>query len=240
MRSIAVALTWEFWRRSRWWIFIEIILMACITAMLYGRIPSLDARTHAKIHYSTLFYEFICFAYFMLSSQLFGKNKRLGFPAHLYIRPVRTWVLAGWQMLLPTVTVALLYLVSVGFARIILGVTWPLLGPMLLLAAAVACTHAIFWSMVGFQILRFGTCLLVLAALKIWLFSRYGPLQGYPNMSRLHGMWTELTPGELLTMISCLAAAYIAAVIGVSRDRRGDCRSVELLERLGRDMRESH
>jgi hypothetical protein len=36
-------------------------------------------------------------------------------------------------------------------------------------------------------------------------------------------MWTELTPGELLTMISCLAAAYIAAVIGVSRDRRGDC-----------------
>jgi hypothetical protein len=36
-------------------------------------------------------------------------------------------------------------------------------------------------------------------------------------------MWTELTSGELLTMVSCLGAAYVAAVIGVSRDRRGDC-----------------
>lgn len=126
-------------------------------------------------------------------------------------------------MLLPAVTIMLLYLVSVGCARILLGIVWPLPGPMLLLVAAVACTQAIIWSMVGFQVLRFGTCLLVLAALKVWLFSRYGPIQGFPNMSSLNGMWTELTPGELLTMVSCLAAAYIVAVIGVSRDRRGDC-----------------
>ena len=223
MRSIAVALTWEFWRRSRWWIFSEIILMACITAALYGRIPSLDAKTHAKIHYTTLFYEFICFACFILSTQFHRKSTRLGFPSHLYVKPVQTWVLVGWQMFLPVVTIALLYLVSVGCVRILLGITWPLLGPMLLLAAAVACTQAIIWSMVGFQVLRFGTCLLVLAPLHIWLFSRYGPIQGYPNMSRLTGMWTELTSGELLTMVSCLAAAYIVAVIGVSRDRRGDC-----------------
>ncbi len=223
MRSIAVALTWEFWRRSRRWIFFEIVVMACATAAMYGRIPSISARTHAKIHYMTLFYEFICFAYFVLSSQFDRKNKRLGFPAHLYVKPTRTWVLVGWQMLLPAVTIVLLYLVSVGCARILLGITWPLLGPMLLLAVAVACTQAIFWSMVGFQVLRFGICLLVLTALNMWQFTRYGPLQGYANISRLTGMWTELTSGELLTMVSCLAAAYVAAVIGVSRDRRGDC-----------------
>ena len=68
MRSIAVALTWEFWRRSRWWIFSEIIVMVCVTTVLYGRISSLGAKTHAKIHYMTLFYEFICFAYFILPS----------------------------------------------------------------------------------------------------------------------------------------------------------------------------
>lgn len=223
MRSIAVALTWEFWRRSRRWIFFEIVVMACATAAMYGRIPSISARTHAKIHYMTLFYEFICFAYFVLSSQFDRKNKRLGFPAHLYVKPTRTWVLVGWQMLLPAVTIVLLYLVSVGCARILLGITWPLLGPMLLLTVAVACTQAIFWSMVGFQILRFGICLLVLTALNMWQFTRYGPLQGYANISRLTGMWTELTSGELLTMVSCLGAAYVAAVIGVSRDRRGDC-----------------
>lgn len=220
MRSIAVAFTWEFWRRSRGCIFSAIMVMACITTVLYGRIPSLDAITHARIHYMTSFYEFICFAYFILSTQFYRKNERLGFPAHLYVKPTRTWVLVGWQMLLPAVTIVLLYLVSVGCAHILLGITWPLLGPMLLLATAVACTQAIIWSMVGFQILRFGTCLLVLQALHVWQFSRYGPLQEYPNIS---GMWTELTSGELLTMVSCLAAAYIVAVIGVSRDRRGDC-----------------
>ncbi|MDT8303649.1 MAG: hypothetical protein RQ760_19365 [Sedimentisphaerales bacterium] len=220
MRSIAVALTWEFWRRSRWWIFTEIIVMACITTVLYGRISSLDAKTHAEIHYMTLFYEFICFAYFILFFQFYRKNKRLGFPAHLYLKPTRTWVLVGWQMLLPAVTIVLLYLVSVGCARILLGITWPLPGPILLLAAAVACTQAIIWSMVGFPILRFVVCLLVLKLLHAWQFSRYGSLQEYPNISR---MWTELTSGELLTMVSCLAAAYIVAVIGVSSDRRGDC-----------------
>ena len=223
MRSIAVALTWEFWRRSRWWIFSAIIVMACITTLMYGRTSSLNAKTHAKIHYITLFYEFICFACLIFSSQFDRKNKRLGFPAHLYVKPTQTWVLVGWQMLLPAVTIVLLYLVSVGCVRISLGVTWPLLGPMLLLAAAVACTQAVFWSMVGFHVLRFGTCLLVLAELQCWQFSRYGAIEGYPNTSRLNEMWIGITFGELLTLVSCLGAAYIVAVIGVSRDRRGDC-----------------
>jgi len=171
----------------------------------------------------TLFYEFICFACLIFSSQFDRKNKRLGFPAHLYVKPTQTWVLVGWQMLLPAVTIVLLYLVSVCCVRISLGITWPLLGPMLLLAAAVACTQAVFWSMVGFHVLRFGTCLLVLAELQCWQFSRYGAIEGYPNTSCLNEMWIGITFVELLTMVSCLGAAYIVAVIGVSRDRRGDC-----------------
>ena len=126
-------------------------------------------------------------------------------------------------MLLPAVTIALLYLVSVGCARILWGITWPLAGPILLLVTALACTQAIFWSMVDSHVLRTFACLSVLAALQGWQFSRYGPAQGYPNTSSLTEMWIRLTPGELLTLAPCLAAAYIVAVLGVSRDRRGDC-----------------
>ena len=225
MRSIAVALTWEFWCRSRWWIFSAIILMACATTVLYGRISTLDVRTHAKIHYMTVFYEFICFAYFILliSSHSYGKTKFQCFPAHLYVKPVRTWVLVAWQMLLPAVAIILLYLISVGCARILLGIVWPLAGPMLLLAVAVACTQAIFWSMAGFPILRFGACLLVLGPLHIWFFCRYNPSWGYPNFSHLAKIWSSLTVVELLTLLSYLTVAYIVAVVGVSRDRRGDC-----------------
>ncbi|MEA3226560.1 MAG: hypothetical protein U9Q07_11470, partial [Planctomycetota bacterium] len=223
MRSIAVALTWEYWRRSWWWIFSAIIVMACATTVMYGRISSLDAKIHATVHYKTVFYEFICFAYFVLFSQFYKKNNRWGFPAHLHVKPTETWVLVGWQMLLPAAAIVLLYLVLVGCARILLGIVWPLLGPMLILVAAAACTQAIFWSMAGFPVLRIGAWLLVLTALNIWLFARYGPTRGYPDTSGLTGIWTELTAGELLTMVLFLAAAFIVAVIGVSRDRRGDC-----------------
>jgi len=223
MHSIAIAFTWEFWRRSRWRIFFVIILMANITTVLYCRTQSLADKTQAISHYKTLFYEFVCFAFIMLSTQFDRKNNRLGFPAHLYAKPVRTWVLVGWQMLLPAVTIALLYLVSVGCARILWGITWPLAGPVLLLVTALACTQAIMWSMVDSRVLRTFACLSVLAALQGWQFSRYGPVQGYPNTSSLTEMWIRLTPGELLTLAPCLAAAYIVAVLGVSRDRRGDC-----------------
>lgn len=68
MHSIAIALTWEFWRRSRWRILSVIILMASITTVLYCRTRSLADKTQAIIHYKTLFYEFVCFAFIMLSS----------------------------------------------------------------------------------------------------------------------------------------------------------------------------
>ncbi len=223
MRSIAVALTWEFWRRSRWWIFAEIVVMVCVTMVLYGRIQSLGAKTHAKIHYMVLFFQFGGFAWMIFFSQFDKKNNRLGFPAHLYIKPIQTWVLVWRQMLLSMVTIVLLYLFSAGCARILLGITWPLFGPMLLLATALACTQAIIWSMVGFLILRAVTCLMVLVALQLWQFSRYGSIWGFPDISNLNKMWIDLTFGELLTMVLCLGAAYIVAVIGVSRDRRGDC-----------------
>ena len=58
MRSTAIAMTWEFWHRNRRWILAALIAMTCITTMLYGKIPSLEAKTHAKIHYMTLFFEF--------------------------------------------------------------------------------------------------------------------------------------------------------------------------------------
>ena len=151
------------------------------------------------------------------------KSERIGFPAHLYLKPTQTWVLVAWQILLPMVTIVLLYLVSVVYAHILLNVSWPLCGPMLLLATALACTQAIIWSMVGFQILRLGTCLLVLAALNAWQFTRYGPIKGYPDVSSIQHMWLQTNPSEILTLVLCLTAACILAVMGVARDRRGDC-----------------
>ena len=68
MRSIAVALTWEFWRKSELWILAAVMLMACVTLTMahYGMSPPSSAAMIAKIHYRTIFYLFICVAFFTL------------------------------------------------------------------------------------------------------------------------------------------------------------------------------
>ena len=58
MRSITIAMTWEFWHRSWFWILFAIIAITGVTTMIYGKIPPLDAKTQAKIHYITLLFEF--------------------------------------------------------------------------------------------------------------------------------------------------------------------------------------
>jgi hypothetical protein len=73
------------------------------------------------------------------------------------------------------------------------------------------------------RVIRSFVCLLALALLQIWHFSRYGAAGDYPNTFALTQMWTGLSMGELLTLAPILAAAYAIAVFGVSRDRRGDC-----------------
>ncbi|KPK43568.1 MAG: hypothetical protein AMJ65_05450 [Phycisphaerae bacterium SG8_4] len=225
MRSIGIALTWEFWRRSWWWILSAVMLVACITitTSYYGSASQPKAETMAKIHYRAVFHLFLCVAFFSLWSQLDKKNNRLGFPGHLYTRPTRTWVFVGWQMLFGAVTVTLLYLVEVGCVRILWSITWPLAGPILLSITVVACAQAVFWSTVAHPVLRALICLSVVAALQMWQFSRYGAMTDYPNTSGLTHMWNGLTLGEFLTLAPCLVAAYVIAVVGVSRDRCGDC-----------------
>ena len=71
MRSIAVALIWEFWRRSWWWILSAVMLMVCITTITarYGSGSPPEAGTLARIHYRALFHLFLCVAFFSLWSQ---------------------------------------------------------------------------------------------------------------------------------------------------------------------------
>ena len=225
MRSIGIALTWEFWRRSWWWILSAVLLMACITITTarYGSAAPPNDATLANIHYRAVFHLFLCVAFFSLWSQLDKKNNRLGFPVHLYVKPTRTWIFVAWHMLFGAVTVVLLYLVEVGCVRILWAISWPLAGPMLLSITVVACAQALFWSMVAHPVLRSIACLLVAAALQMWQYSRYGTMSDYPNASRLTHMWSGLTLGEFLTLAPCLVAAYVVAVVGVSLDRCGDC-----------------
>ena len=223
MRSIAAAMLWEYWRRG-WWLILGVVIgMASMTAMMYGRMPDRDAETVRQHHYAMLGVSIIFLGYVGAFPLCEMKKDRFGLFGHLYTRPISTWALVTWRLLPAMVTVAFLYLVSAGCEYVANGAVWPLLGPALFCATFVACMLAVVWLMTNTSVLQLIACCVVGVPLGVWLSARYR-LEGAPiNLTIPGRMWSGPTAGELVTMGLLMVAAYLVAVYGVARDRRGDC-----------------
>jgi hypothetical protein len=134
-----------------------------------------------------------------------------GFPTRLWTLPLRTWALAGWPMLWGTTILASSWLIlSCGVlrvSRIDLGLLmwWP----ALLLAVTLAWLQAIVWTPFPLPWLR-----AVVAAPLI------GAAVSVPQIVlSMFDIGEELAAALLIVQ---LPAAYLLAVFGVSRARRGD------------------
>jgi hypothetical protein len=93
---------------------------------------------------------------------------------------------------------------------------WPLWGPALFAAVALASVEAALWLTEKTGWILVGLTL-VATVLGLWLKSRYGAMFSDP----IHH-WVEVTPSEVVTMLAATALAWYVAVIAVSRNRRGD------------------
>src|SRR5436190_16733 len=99
MHSPAAALAWESWRRYRWELSIFgaiIAAYAAVTAAGPGSEPEKFAALGSMWFAGGLCLVIVVFSY--------GGDMRLetadsGFPARLFLLPVRTWVLVGWPMI---------------------------------------------------------------------------------------------------------------------------------------------
>ncbi|MBW8034894.1 MAG: hypothetical protein FVQ79_04440 [Planctomycetes bacterium] len=220
MHSIQMAMFWEFWRRHRWWVFCFLAVIGGGVAMLWLRLPDIGAGPSVIVHYFTIQLEMVLFLAMAFFRQYNVRKNRLSFPSRLYTHPVRTSVLVAWQMIFPALMVGCLYLATVGAGRIIFSVTWPIVGPLLLLLTFLACMQAIVWITTGFPLLQIGLGVVSYVQFERFISSRYG----IANMFNLpRSEWKTLTSIEFLGLLFCIGLAYAIAVIGISRDRRGDC-----------------
>lgn len=212
MTAAPTALAWEFWARHR----IGLAAMAMLVASfaIYGAVvpmTELFASISSIWFVMGLFYVVGVFAY--------GFEGRLesaesGFPARMYVLPVRTWLLVAWPMIQGMATAVLLWTL---WDRLVLrptGIETPAWWSAIL-AAIVAVSQALVWLPFGLPWLR----LLVIAATLIVLVQAPAVLglisDVFVDPSRQNSSLT-------IFALMLIPVSFLVAWNGVSRARHGD------------------
>ena len=212
MYTPAVALASEFWVRHRWGLAGTMALVA-VFAVWCAVEPF--TQTLASVH-SLWFVMGLCYVIGVFAYGFEGKleTAESGFPARLFVLPVRTSILVAGPMLQGIAVAVLLWL---GWERFVLrpaGIESPGWWTVML-AALVAVSQAIVWMPFGLpwvRLLAAVTALIVLIRLPLILLLAGVEYDNPDDEQRL-----------LLAVASALIpAAYLTAWFGVVRARRGD------------------
>ena len=135
-------------------------------------------------------------------------GKESTFPAQMFTLPMTTRALVGWPMLYGTVAIALAWLAVASLVLRPGGMNVPLWWPAVLVAGCLAWVQALAWRPFGLPGLR-------MVAVVV-------PIGMVIALSGLRWMAHLPEPVVALALASAIAPAYVVAMAGVSRARRGD------------------
>jgi hypothetical protein len=221
--SPALALGWELWGRNR--LGIAAVVVGLTAVAVTGAVLPAAAAQEAVLPLSVILF-FIAFLYLLavVIRCEFDKGRfRIGLPARLFTLPMRTSALVAWLMLYGLAALAMLWLGTAALVWLPAGVepSWWLVP---LLAVFVVWFQAVCWAVPGpplakilaacvvFPVLKFA---LEMVALAVVLFvnhesplDRFAVFQGGPVTLAVFAAGT-------------IPLAYIVAVVGVARARRG-------------------
>ncbi|NQV34695.1 MAG: hypothetical protein HQ515_18520 [Phycisphaeraceae bacterium] len=203
MTAILRAITWEFWRENRWWIIVSVTAILGLGSLVYND-PLNEYDTNQIVPITAFFTEMLAFGILLCVTQCNKKKGRLGFPEHLFIRPVRMRSVALIRLGLAVFTAMSLYLLTAGFFKWATHMAWPIVLPCLYMTACILFLHAIAWSLPAVPALQivFSTIGLII------LCVRYFHDQHFSDLSR--------APGLLIFMALCTCLALEGAAL----DRR--------------------
>ncbi len=220
MKRILTALTWEYWREHRLWLASVFIGACALIVIPLGEKPSLSFYQECNTQYVILLIEFAGITWFIIKSHFNDDSTRLGFPESLYLTPVATFVLVGWRMFLVIATGAIVHATTVGILFILLGLRWPLLGPILFLSMVLCVSLTLVWLTVNIRYVQtILGCILALGILSLYntIFRVDNLLLGKPT-----SMWSANLLSNYLAMLVVIIIAYGISIWVVRRDRRGN------------------
>jgi hypothetical protein len=226
MQSIPRALIRELLDHGRWGLLAAFLGANALPLLLMSALfhdGAIDAADPALV--------LIHFVLLQISALVFGAAV-YGAQGHLwrlYAWPVTTPTLVFWRMLPAMLLVAAQSVFTAALINHLFHAAWPLWGPALFLAAAVAAVQAVVWSTEKTEWL-IPALIAVSTVLGLWFKSRYGAM-----FSQISHYWQTVTLAEVVTMLAVIALSYNIAVRGVARQRRGDTLpSLEIRARLER------
>jgi hypothetical protein len=212
MRSIPLAMTWEMLRHRCWTLLAAALGANALAVVLFTALRHDGAVDPGDQSQIVMHMVLVQMNIFMFGAAVFEVQ---GSPSRLYAFPVSTSRLVAWHLIPAMAAVSLESIVSTILLNAVFDLRWPLWGPALFAAVAVAAVRAAQWltEKSGWLV-----CALtfVAAVLGIWFNSRYGATFSFPRH-----FWAVVTPCEVLTMLTMALLAYSIAVLAVARNRCG-------------------
>ncbi|HEV3004324.1 MAG TPA: hypothetical protein VGX78_07670, partial [Pirellulales bacterium] len=213
MRSIPWTMTCEMLQHGRWGLLAaalgaNLLPAILLTALRYDGALVRGDPSQVVIHVALVQINMFLFAAAVFAAQ--------GHPSRLYAFPVPTSQLVAWHLLPAMVAVAIESLASTAVLNAVFDLGWPLWGPALFVAVALAWVQAACWLTEKTAWIVVAMTL-VAAVFGLWFKSRYGAIFSQPSH-----YWMEVTPLEITTVLALAMAAYATAVVGVGRNRRGE------------------
>lgn len=227
MRSVPLAMTWEFLDRGRWMLPAGALAANAMTFLILtalrregGALPS-HHEAVITIHVALMQMHLFVFAAFVLT--ILGKSSRL------YCLPVRTSTMVAWRLIPAMVVAAVEMALSTAVVNSVFALDWPVWGPALTHAVILAAVMSALW--IGENSAWIPVVVAIVASpLAIWFKSRYGDPFSMPKH-----YWQAVTPGEVAMLGVAGWAAYGLGIVGMSRNRQGaPPLSVGILEWLNR------
>ena len=216
MRSITLAILWEFWRCGRTVFPATLLTVISLAASLNfcewsnrSLHVEFDHRLLLTLHFFGVILQVIAFPTAVLIAQ--GQISR-----H-YARPVTTRQIVGCHLLAGGIITAILSLTATGIVNFIFELHWPYAGPALLAVATTVLIQGTTWLGRESQAIQYLGGALAFALPILWFKSRMGPLSHPPEH-----FWLTTTSAELLTLASFALAGSTIAFLAIDRDRRGD------------------
>jgi hypothetical protein len=149
--------------------------------------------------------------------------------SRLYAAPVTSAALVAWRLGPAMAIMAAETVVWTAALNALFKFDWPLWGPALFAAVALATVEAAVWLTV-----RSRWMILALTIVGVVLGIGIDAQSGH-TVSGPSGRWTKLGSVEIFSLLVVAAFTYWIAVIGVARNRRGERPfSIGMLARLGR------
>jgi len=217
MHRPITAMLWEVWGRHRWVLAVSPVYFLALSILSHAVSDGLIYGLDLSVYKDAIFFVLLflasplvvglipLFAY-ACDADIAGREST--FPARMLTLPLTTRALVGWPMICGTVAIALTWLAVASLVLRPAGMDVPLWWPAVFSASCLAWIQAMAWRPFGLPGMR------ILAA--------WGPIGGLVAVLGLG--WGVRLPEVVASLLlaGTILPAFVVAVVGLSRARRGD------------------